>query len=136
MLLIAVYGFEAWRGGTQVRPGIGDTTEEPALLDAYRAGRSDVWVEVEAVVVRRLPDDWEGSPHQRFIVRVGPRHTLLVSHNLALAPRVEALRPGDRVRIRGEYEWNELGGVVHWTHHDPEGRRPGGYIELRGRRYR
>jgi hypothetical protein len=93
-------------------------------------------VEVEAtgVVARRLPDDIEGSRHQRFVLRVG-RQTVLVAHNLDLAPRIP-LSVGDTVRLRGEYEWNPEGGVIHWTHRDPAGRHPPGWIRVRGEVYR
>lgn len=37
--------------------------------------------------------------------------------------------------LRGECGWNERGGVVHWTNRDPDGRRAGGWIDHRGRRY-
>ena len=30
------------------------------------------------------------------------------------------------------WEWNERGGVIHWTHHDPQGRHPEGWIRYRG----
>ena len=57
-----------------------------------------------------------------------------VSHNIDLAPRVPAVK-GDLLEFKGEFEWNELGGVVHWTHHDPGGRREGGWVRSRGRLY-
>jgi hypothetical protein len=101
---------------------------------AFEAEQSDVWVESEGIVERLLPDDTQGSRHQRIIVRIPSGRTVLIAHNIDLAPRVEPLRPGDRLRFRGEYEWNDKGGVVHWTHHDPSGRRAGGWIELGGRR--
>jgi hypothetical protein len=85
-------------------------------------------------VIRVLADDREGNRHQRFLVRVDGGLTVLVAHNLALAPRVP-LRVGDTVAIRGEYDWTPKGGVLHWTHDDPEGRHPAGYVELEGRRY-
>lgn len=107
-----------------------------AILSAYQAKRSDVVVEGEGRVVAVLPDDNHGSRHQRFIVEVAPDRTILVSHNIDLAPRVAGLRKGDNVAFRGEYEWNEKGGVVHWTHHDPKGRRAGGWIERNGRRFK
>lgn len=90
---------------------------------------------VAGEVARQLPDDNEGSRHQRFILELASGHSLLVSHNIDLAPRVP-LSEGDRLTIRGRYEWNERGGVIHWTHHDPQGRRQGGWIEHQGRRYR
>ncbi len=104
------------------------------ILDAFAEQRSGILVETSGVIERTLPDDLEGSRHQRFILRMAGGHTLLVSHNIDLAPRVP-LSEGDLVEIRGQYEWNERGGVVHWTHHDPDGNHPGGWIRHRGRLY-
>jgi len=45
------------------------------------------------------------------------------------------LRSGDRVLVKGEYEYYPLGGVIHWTHRDPRGRHEGGYVEAHGTLY-
>lgn len=86
-------------------------------------------------VTRVLSDDNDGSRHQRFIVEVAPGRTVLIAHNIDLAPRVPSISVGDTVSFYGEYEWNDRGGVIHWTHHDPRGTHPGGWIEHKGRRY-
>ncbi len=86
------------------------------------------------MVLRVLSDDREASRHERFIVRVDGGVTVLVAHNIDLAPRVP-VAAGDSVVLSGEYEWNPKGGVVHWTHHDPDGRHPGGWIRHEGRLY-
>jgi len=93
------------------------------------------WIELTGFVTRLLSDDNDGSRHQRFIIDIGLRTTLLIAHNLDLAQRVP-LGLGDRVQVRGMYEWNDLGGLVHWTHHDPQGVEDGGYIRYRRRVYR
>jgi hypothetical protein len=113
----------------------GDLNGEQAILAAFRQKRSNQIVEAEGVVARVLPDDVTGSRHQKFIVRFSSGHTVLVAHNIDLARRVP-LQQGDRVRIRGEYEYNDRGGVVHWTHHDPQRRHPGGWIEHKQAVYR
>jgi hypothetical protein len=82
-----------------------------------------------------LRDDLEGQRHQRFILRLPDGMTVLISHNIDLAPRVPAEK-GDAVEVFGRYEWNKRGGVIHWTHRDPKGRREGGWIEHKGERYR
>lgn len=109
-----------------------DTQQIKAAFDNQQ---SDVQVAGEGVVSRMLSDDNEGSRHQRFIVELASGQTVLVSHNIDLAPRIDALRQGDVVRFYGEYEWNPQGGVVHWTHLDPAGRHEHGWIEHDGRRY-
>lgn len=110
------------------------TDGDSSILAAFEAQRSDVWVESEGEVTRLLRDDEEGSRHQRFVLRLDAGLTLLVSHNLDIAPRVP-LEEGDRVQFRGEYVWNEQGGILHWTHHDPDGSQSGGWIRHEGESY-
>jgi len=111
-----------------------ERTDDGAIEEAFRARRSDVQVLASGRVRATLRDDDDGSRHQRFILELASGHTVLVAHNIDLAPRAPIER-GDLVEVNGEYEWNERGGVVHWTHHDPQGRHEGGWIEYRGRRY-
>jgi hypothetical protein len=115
---------------TQSRPSAaqpGAPEAATSVADLFRSRRSNVEVETGGRVARLLPDDRQGSPHQRFLLRVAGGTTVLVAHNVDLAPRV-SLMPGDSVELRGEYEWNPKGGVIHWTHPDPEGRHEGGWI--------
>ncbi|MBI3606766.1 MAG: DUF3465 domain-containing protein [Nitrospirae bacterium] len=102
---------------------------------AYQERLSGITVEVTGRVERLLPDDREGSNHQRFILRLPSGRTVLIAHNIDLAPRAP-VSAGDAVTVRGEYEYNEKGGVIHWTHHDPEGKRPGGWIRFHDHEYR
>lgn len=90
-------------------------------------------VEFKAEVLRSLSDDTIGSRHQRFIVK-HEDITVLVSHNIDLSHRVP-VKKGDIVTIYGQYEWNNQGGVVHWTHDDPQGRHENGWIKLNGESY-
>jgi hypothetical protein len=108
---------------------------QQVLLSAIDEQRSDVQLEAEGTVVKVLPDDTRGSKHQRFLLEVAPGKTVLVAHNIDLAPRIPNLREGDSVRFYGEFEWNDKGGVVHWTHHDPGGRHPDGWLKHRGAIY-
>jgi molybdopterin converting factor small subunit len=89
----------------------------------------------QGVVIKLLSDDIEGSKHQRFILRLASGQTILVAHNIDLAPRVTSLEEGDTVQFFGQYEWNEKGGVVHWTHRDPGGSHEGGWLQHRGNMY-
>ena len=81
-----------------------------------------------------MPDDHDEARHQRFVIDIGDRQTLLIAHNTDLAERVP-LGMGDRVRVRGLYEWNDLGGLLHWTHRDPLEDEEGGWILYRRRTY-
>ena len=113
-----------------------DVSGGQRVLNAYQSQLSNVIVEdVVGVVERLLPDDVDGSRHQRFIVRMKSGHTVLVVHNIDLAPRVRGLREGDRVSVKGEYEWNDRGGLIHWTHKDPRSAHEDGWIDQDSVRY-
>ena len=106
-----------------------------AIAAAYANQQSGVAAEGTGTVAKLLGDDSLGDRHQRFILRLPSGQTVLVTHNIDLAPRVEPLAVGDTVAFRGEYEWNDKGGVIHWTHHDPQGHHAGGWLKHRGHTY-
>ena len=102
---------------------------------AFAERRSNVIVQSAGSVSRVLPDDNDGSRHQRFVLALPSGQTVLIAHNIDLAPRVDGLKSGDRVEFSGEYEWNAQGGVVHWTHRDPQRRHQAGWLRHNGRTY-
>ena len=117
----------SWQSG-------GASGDDSAIGRAFKNRTSNVQVEGAGVVTRILADDLSGSRHQRFIVRLKSGQTVLIAHNIDIAPRVE-LQEDDSVSFYGEYVWNEKGGTVHWTHHDPAGKHVAGWIKHNGRTY-
>ena len=105
---------------------------QDAIRAAFAQRRSGLQVLGEGRVVKLLPDDNDGSRHQRFLIELPGGPTLLVAHNIDLAPRLDALQQGDTVAFHGVYEWNAKGGVIHWTHHDPRGQHPAGWLKHQG----
>ena len=102
---------------------------------AYSAKRSDVQVKGSGVVIKSLRDDNEGHRHQKFILRLASGNTILVAHNIDLAPKITSLQKGDTVMFNGEYEYDSRGGVVHWTHHDPQRHHTNGWLKHNGKTY-
>jgi len=112
------------------------TAESDAIIaNAFANHESDLQVSGQGSVVKLLPDDNDGSRHQRFIIKLSSGQTLLIAHNIDLALRISSLREGDSIQFYGEYEWNEKGGVLHWTHRDPNGSHAAGWLQHQGQRY-
>jgi hypothetical protein len=110
--------------------------DNSALIEAFKHKKSDIFVEGAGVVKKLLADDNKGSRHQKFLVSISPEQTLLFAHNIDLAPRVENLQIGDAMTFKGEYVYNPKGGIMHWTHHDPDGNQAGGWIKHNGKIYK
>lgn len=117
------------RGSATVSAG------DQAVASAFASHQGGVLVAGEGRVDRVLADDNNGDRHQRFILRLGSGQTLLIAHNIDIAPRIDALKVGDVVEYSGQYEWSEQGGTVHWTHHDPSGKHQAGWLKYGGQLY-
>ncbi|EHD2282563.1 DUF3465 domain-containing protein [Vibrio cholerae] len=114
---------------------IGLHANDAVLQQAYQSQQSDLQVQGFGQVVKVLPDDNDGSRHQKFILKLNSGQTLLVAHNIDLASRIPNLKIGDSVEFYGEYEWNKKGGVLHWTHKDPQNRHAHGWLKHNGQVY-
>ena len=108
---------------------------DSVLNDAYSNHKSDVQVQGAGNVLKLLSDDNKGSRHQRFIIQLESGQTILVAHNIDLAPKITNLRVNDFIEFYGEYEWNSKGGVIHWTHRDPNNRHAHGWLRHNGSTY-
>lgn len=129
MIAFLVVGYAASKFSPEqaYQPPVATTVEQ-----AFEQKQSNVQLTIKAMVVTILADDLEGSRHQKFIILPKKDLTLLVAHNIDLAPRINTLKIGDIVTIHGEYEWNPKGGIIHWTHRDPNNQHPHGWIEHQG----
>ncbi|EOA6574918.1 DUF3465 domain-containing protein [Vibrio cholerae] len=114
---------------------VGLHANDAVLQQAYQSQQSDLQVQGFGQVVKVLSDDNDGSRHQKFILKLNSGQTLLVAHNIDLAPRIPNLKIGDSVEFYGEYEWNKKGGVLHWTHKDPQNRHAHGWLKHNGQVY-
>ncbi|MDE2483427.1 MAG: DUF3465 domain-containing protein [bacterium] len=74
--------------------------------------------------------------HEGYLVKLDGNCDLLVKveTNTTITGPI-ALRPKERVVVKGVYIYNPLGGLIHWTHHDPRGRHVGGYVTAGGTSY-
>lgn len=111
------------------------SSNDSAIISAFEQHLNNVQLEGSGIVTHILKDDLEGHRHQKFIVRVNSGQTLLIAHNIDLAPKVNNLSLGDTIIFFGEYVWNNKGGLIHWTHHDPSGQHITGWLKHNGQKY-
>lgn len=96
---------------------------------AYHDKQNNVQVQGVGKVSKILSDDNNGIRHQKFLLKLPSKLTLLVAHNIDLSKKIDNLKEGDDVEFYGEYEWNNKGGIVHWTHHDPSKKHKDGWLK-------
>jgi hypothetical protein len=136
--LAAFLAFAAAAASLSACGGSATTAEgNAAVCRAFDSQSSRVEVVAEGDVTRVLGvRAGRTSPHQGFLVRL--------DSGCAVVVRVEAntdftgtmpIQRGSRVAVKGEYEFDPRGGVIHWTHRDPRGRHESGYVQLGGQYY-
>ena len=132
-VVIGVAAYNTLQGNSP--SGASSDATEQAVTEAFNNRQSDIQVRGEGVVAKVLRDDTTGSRHQKMLLDMPSGQTILIAHNIDLAPRIKALRKGDTVEFYGEYEYTAKGGVVHWTHRDPGGRHEHGWLKHNGNTY-
>lgn len=105
-----------------------NNNEDALLANLFSTSQSNVQVKGSGRVIKMLADDLEGDRHQRFILELASGQTLLMVHNIDLASKISNLSINDSIDFFGEYEWNDKGGVIHWTHDDPAGIHENGWL--------
>jgi hypothetical protein len=105
------------------------TPDDAAVVSDFQNHRSQLEVTADGTVIRLFADRASNSgTHEQFIIRLrGEELTVEIEHNITIGARVPVAL-GDQVIVHGEYIWNAEGGLIHFTHHDPQGTHEGGYI--------
>jgi hypothetical protein len=119
----------------------GGSSDDPnaAVYDAWRAQRSHLEVVAAGSVARVLGSRHGPSgEHEGFLLHLrgagGHGLTVRVEDNEDITGPIP-LQAGDDVELRGEYIYDSRGGIIHYTHHDPRFRHPGGYVKVGGKVY-
>lgn len=116
-------------------PNNGPVENDAQVVNAIRSRNRVNFVQgAGLVVIKLLPDDRQGLPHQKFVVRTSIGDAVMIVSNLDLCQKIP-LAIGQTINVGGEFIWTGGGGLIHWTHKDPRGSRPNGYIQTNGRTY-
>jgi hypothetical protein len=111
--------------------------DNAAICSAYSSGASGVEVIGRGSVLTVLgTSSGPSGPHEGFLLRLdgGCDLILRIEDNTGLTGPIP-VHAGETVTVKGEYETDATGGVIHWTHRDPRGRHIGGYIVAAGKTY-
>jgi hypothetical protein len=105
------------------------SADDAAIASDFQNHQSQVEVTADGIVVGLFPDRSSSTgTHEQFIIRLtSQKMTIEVEHNISIGKRVP-VKEGDRLTVHGEYIWNAQGGLIHFTHHDPQGTHEDGYI--------
>lgn len=112
----------------------GGVAGDLSIASAIKSRASGTIVEGSGTVIKILPDDNDENPHQRFLIKLDSGDVVKISHNIDVAKRVP-IQERDTVEFHGQFEWNDLGAAVHWTHRDLRGKHEDGWLKHRGKTY-
>jgi hypothetical protein len=119
--------------------GGGNAASNATVYDAWRTHRSYVQVTASGSVARVLGTRLgPAGMHEGFLLHLngaeGRGLTVRVEDNTDLTGPIP-MSAGDDAVVRGEYIYDPRGGIIHYTHRDPRGHHPSGYVQVNGRLY-
>lgn len=129
-ILITSTAFGDQSGSLTDHPG--QIQNDADLVLAVSSHRNQFYVEgSNLVVIKILPDDTSGLPHQKWQARLSNGSIITVVYNSDMGARVP-IQIGSIFGVGGQFIWTGNGGLVHWVHDDPKKTRPDGYVYFNG----
>lgn len=116
-IALPLYSKVGGAGPTAVELGI-DDPGATLISKAIRSKQSGFVVETTGLIEDVAPFDAD-APEQRFSIRLDENVTVLVAHEIE--DQAVPLAVGDRVRVRGRYQWTEEGGIIVGTSNSSDG---------------
>ena len=107
------------------------------ICGLYASGASDVEVIGQGSVLAILGTrNGPSGVHEGFLLKLTGGCDLMVrvETNVGITGPLP-LHPGETATVKGVFDDDADGGVIHWTHHDPSGRHIAGYVEAGGKIY-
>ncbi|MDG0816825.1 DUF3465 domain-containing protein [Bdellovibrio svalbardensis] len=109
--------------------------DDSALIRAIHDDRGVNYIEAGQMVVEEiLPDDNQGLPHQKWLVRLSDNSSVELVYNSDMGDRVP-LQVGEVMSAGGQLIMAQQGPLLHWLHSDPKQHRPDGYVYVNGTYY-
>ncbi len=112
--------------------------DNAAACNDYASQNSGGEVLVSGHVVALLGSrEGRSGEHEGYLLKLDGSCDLLlkVETNTSITGPIPFAR-NEPVIIKGVYVYDPLGGLIHWTHHDPSGRHMNGYVIAGGKSYR
>jgi hypothetical protein len=113
--------------GTAAGPLVA-TTVKTSQSTAQGVPPQSAFTTIKGKVTSIMPDDTHGLPHQNFYILDTKGRKMAVNNDTKFGSKVQNLKVGDEVTIKGvEYHDKKADGI-HWTH---KANKPGdaGYIQ-------
>ena len=107
---------------------------EAVVEKAFYDRQSELMVEVTGTVFQMASQNASNAGYQEFRMKLPSGQLLTIVHENKRGQRLP-LEANDTVTVRGQYYWNELGGIIKGTQRDNSMERLHGWIEHDGVRY-
>ena len=103
---------------------------------ASQSSGNEVLVSGHVVALLGTRESRSGK-HEGYLVKLNKNCDLLlkVETNTSITGPIPFTHD-EPIVLKGVYVYDPLGGLIHWTHHDPSGRHMNGYVIAGGKSYR
>jgi hypothetical protein len=116
--------------------GLRFSSNSTLFTRAWQQRLSGVQLSMEGKISRVFSAGETDAGQQKFVLQLAQGQSVTVIHDATLGAAIEGLAVGETIEVSGEYHWTADGGIMRWTHRNPEDNRQAGWVNYKGRLYR